>query len=420
MPHREAGGVTARRSGGRTLKLVAVAAVAATVLTACGGSDSADAVKRAQAQVEAKQRSLDDARGTLEEARQQFCAEAQTYIVALDRYGDALTATEPTVGDIKDAGADLEDPGDAAMSAAEGAVAANKAVAKAENDLAQAKADLKQAKYDANDDSASTPSSSASASPKASVAATPLAPAATVNRVKAAESQFEDAQEEITDQTPLKRATQEFNAAAVALEMSWLQLFADSGCLTGDQEKQAQATVEAYTTALQQALSEAGLYDGEIDGVYGPETVAAVQDVQKTHGLPVAGAVDKATQTAIASELAKVGGATATQATASTAAVQQTLKLAGFWNGPVDGAWTPALTTALEDFQKELGVPPTGAVDAATIAAFEKALVAVQTPQTSPAPATASPTSSAAPPRRRSPLRRPRPTTENTAPRRRR
>ena len=51
---------------------------------------------------------------------------------------------------------------------------------------------------------------------------------------------------------------------------------------------------------------------------------------------------------------------------ASTAAVQQTLKLAGYWDGPVDGEWTPALTEALKEFQTALGVKPSGEVDAAT------------------------------------------------------
>jgi peptidoglycan hydrolase-like protein with peptidoglycan-binding domain len=54
--------------------------------------------------------------------------------------------------------------------------------------------------------------------------------------------------------------------------------------------------------------------------------------------------------------------------------VQQTLKLAGFWDGPVDGEWTPALTEALKEFQTALGVKPSGEVDAATVAALEKAI----------------------------------------------
>ena len=67
---------------------------------------------------------------------------------------------------------------------------------------------------------------------------------------------------------------------------------------------------------------------------------------------------------------------TAQEAVVTTTAVQQTLRLAGFWDGPVDGEWTPELTEALEEFQKKLGVKPTGTVDAATIAALEKAIAA--------------------------------------------
>ena len=81
---------------------------------------------------------------------------------------------------------------------------------------------------------------------------------------------------------------------------------------------------------------------------------------------------------------------------ASTAAVQQTLKLAGFWDGPVDGQWTPALTEALKDFQTELGVKPTGTVDAATIAALEKAIAEAQAEAPSPT-TSATPTTSPSP-----------------------
>ena len=65
--------------------------------------------------------------------------------------------------------------------------------------------------------------------------------------------------------------------------------------------------------------------------------------------------------------------------------MQQTLKLAGYWDGPVDGQWTDALTGALEELQKDLGVKVTGTVDAATIAALEKAIAeAGATPTASP------------------------------------
>ena len=90
--------------------------------------------------------------------------------------------------------------------------------------------------------------------------------------------------------------------------------------------------------------------------MYGPETVAAVQALQKANGLPQTGTMDKATEAALRTELVAEGGATAQQETASTAAVQQTLVLAGYWDGPVDGVWTDELTEALEAFQSDLGV----------------------------------------------------------------
>jgi peptidoglycan hydrolase-like protein with peptidoglycan-binding domain len=183
----------------------------------------------------------------------------------------------------------------------------------------------------------------------------------------------------ITSETPLVQAAQQFNAAAVALEMSWLAVFVDAGCLTEPQQEQAQAAVHDYTAALQSALAEAGYYQGNVDGVYGPTTVAAVEALQKAHGLPVTGAVDKATAAALQADLQAKGGAAAQKAIASTAAVQQTLKLAGFWDGPVDGTWTPALTDAVKAFQTKLGVPASGAVDAATVTALQEAISTART-----------------------------------------
>jgi peptidoglycan hydrolase-like protein with peptidoglycan-binding domain len=88
--------------------------------------------------------------------------------------------------------------------------------------------------------------------------------------------------------------------------------------------------------------------------------------------------------------LASKGGAVASNALAQTAAVQSTLKLAGYWTGPVDGRWTPELTDALKKFQTDLGVPATGVVDVATLGALEAAIAsgkaAASAPPTSVAP----------------------------------
>lgn len=70
------------------------------------------------------------------------------------------------------------------------------------------------------------------------------------------------------------------------------------------------------TAALQQDLADAGYYEGEVDGVSGPETVEAVEALQQANGLPRTGTMDKATEAALRSELAAAGGA-ATQAAAT-------------------------------------------------------------------------------------------------------
>ena len=120
--------------------------------------------------------------------------------------------------------------------------------------------------------------------------------------------EFEQARSGIDDRTPLVEASQAFNAAAVALEMSWLHLFADAGCLGDEQQKQAAEAVRTYTLALQQSLQQAGYYDAEVDGVYGPATVAAVESLQEAHGLPVTGTVDKATAEALQADVLAAGG----------------------------------------------------------------------------------------------------------------
>jgi murein L,D-transpeptidase YcbB/YkuD len=359
----------------------------ALLLAACGSSGSGTGkVRVAEKHVSDAQKTLSDAQSNFSAKTAEFCQTSQSYIVALDRYGDVLNQTAPTVGDVSDAGSDLQQPAQDTVASAEAAVNAQQQVVAAEKALADAKAELSAAQAAASGKS-TKPASATTTTPSPTV--TPLAPTETVNRVKQAEADFAAARSGITDQTPLDQASQQFNAAAVALEMSWLQLFADAGCLTDEQQKKAEAAVRDYTSALQKSLAEAGYYQGEIDGVYGPATVDAVQALQKAHGLPVTGTVDNATSAALQGDLSAKGGAAAQEALASTAAVQQTLKLAGFWTGPVDGNWTPALTEALKKFQTELGVKPTGTVDAATIAALEKAIAQAKASASSPPPTTA-------------------------------
>jgi len=359
--------------GRRSRPRASLPVVALAVSLAVAGCSSDSAMKAAEAKVTLKQSAVTDAQAAATAATATFCSASAGYITALDRYGDVLAKTAPTVGDVRTAGKDLTRPQSDAVNAGQAAVTAQQDLATAEQDLAAAQADLAAAQ-------ATATGGTASASTAPSVSPSPTGPNASVTRVQQAEAEFTTAQKGITDATPLRQASQQFNAAAVALEMAWLQLYADAGCLTDEQQAKAQAAVHDYTIALQQQLADAGYYKGTVDGVYGPETVAAVEALQKAHGLPVTGAVDKATEAALQSDLAAAGGATAQATIASTAAVQQTLKLAGYWDGPVDGQWTPALTDALKKFQTDLGVPASGTVDAATIAALEKAIAARPAP----------------------------------------
>src|ERR687897_2069537 len=322
---------------------------------------------------------LEDAAAAATAAESEFCTASTSYVTAIDRYGDVLNATATTVGDVKDAGSDLAQPGEDAQKSTQAVAETRSAVATAEQELADAQAALVAAQASAAGTTppAAPPSQTPSPSP------TP----ASVTRVQEAQTELAAAQAGITDKTPLAQAAEQFNAAAVALEMAWLQLIGDSGCLTDAQQGTAAKSVSSYTKALQQALADAGYYDATVDGIYGPKTVAAVQALQEANGLPQTGTPDKATEKALRSELAAKGGAAAQEETASTAAVQQTLKLAGYWDGSVDGVWTDALTDALEALQKDLGVKVTGTVDAATIAALEKAIAdAGQSASPNPSP----------------------------------
>jgi murein L,D-transpeptidase YcbB/YkuD len=362
-------------------RLMVVAICSALLVAACSNDEPVDPVQAAQARVSAAQEAVNEAQTAFDDASAAFCEDSKDYILAVDRYGKAFDDSSATVGDVKTVGADLVRPRETVESSAEAAVAANEALANAKQELADAEAALKAAE--------SGKSTTASSQP---ATAKPLAPTATVDRVKQAESDLTDAAEGITDQTLLSQATAQFNAAAFALEVAWLRLFADAGCLTDEQEEQAVAAVADYTTALQKDLRTAGYYDGELDGIYGPETVAAVEQLQTDSNLTVTGFVDRATAAALDAAVLAEGGEAAAADLAHTAAVQSTLKLAGYWPGAVDGKWTPELTEALQTFQEDLGVKPTGAVDAATLSALEEAIAEATSPPPTETPSSTPPT----------------------------
>jgi peptidoglycan hydrolase-like protein with peptidoglycan-binding domain len=363
-------------------------AVPLLLLAACGGDDSdddaaTDPVAEAQQRVEAARAELGDAQTALEDAHGAFCDDSRDYIDAIDRYGQVFSEAAMTVGDITTAGADLQEPEEAVRSSADAVAEARDRVAAAEQELADAEAALAEAE------------SGTSGPPAETTTTSTLVPPATVDRVEEAHEDLTAAFEGVTEATAVREATEQVNAAAFALQVASLRLFADAGCLSDDQQADAVQAVVDYTTAVQASLAAAGYYEGEVDGVYGPDTVAAVEALQVDRGLPVTGLVDRATAAALEDAVAASGAEAANLAIAHTAAVQSILAAAGYWTGPIDGQWNDALTAALRAFQTDLGVPATGALDAATLAAAQEALAQLTSPATTEAPDTTETTSEA-------------------------
>jgi peptidoglycan hydrolase-like protein with peptidoglycan-binding domain len=342
--------------------LLLVAACGSDKKAASGGGTTA-----AQARVTTAEKAAADAETALKDAGSKFCTEAKDYIQTIDRYGKVFNDPAATVGDVKTLGADLIAPRASTKTAGQAVVDARTNLDKANKELVDARAAL-----------AAVPASGASTPPTSTPApptTPPTVPPASIDLVQKAEDQLTTASQGITDSTPVTQAAVQFNSAAFALEMAWLNLFNDAGCLTNDQEAKAATAVAEYTTALQTSLQTVGHYTGAIDGVYGPATVDGVKQLQTAASLPVTGLVDQATSAALDAALATKSGAEAVKQSQQTVAVQTALTLTGFWTGPVDGVWTPELTEALKAFQAALAVPPTGAIDPATLAAIRIAII---------------------------------------------
>jgi len=343
-----------------------------TAATEPAVTEPADEVADAEQRVSEAEAGVSAAQEALTSAHAAFCSAAEGYVETLDRYGRVFTDRAATVGDVRTLGGDLVEPREQVVSAADAVATAKDQLAAAQQELLDAQAALAVAIATASSLPVDT------AAPATSTTTT-LVPSATIERVQQAEDDLARTAGQITDETPLVEAGAAYNSAALALEVAWLRLLDDAECLTDEQQADAVEQLTAYTAALQTDLLTAGYDPGEIDGIYGPNTVAAVEQLQTDSGLPVTGLVDEATSRALQSKLDEVGE----QQSMQIVALQTILTLTGFWDGPTDGQWTPELTQALMEFQTALGVEPSGVVDAATLAAFQQALADLETLLTS-------------------------------------
>ncbi|WP_431282163.1 peptidoglycan-binding domain-containing protein [Humitalea sp. 24SJ18S-53] len=136
---------------------------------------------------------------------------------------------------------------------------------------------------------------------------------------------------------------------------------------------------------IQDRLRQAGVYGGQPDGVWGPESQAALERFQQTRNLQVTGQLNQATVATLGLTPGDLLSARNAQPPAPAAAVvpapeplspiavrnvQQRLRAMGFYRGPVDGMWGAGTQAAIERFQQGRGLQTTGQINPATVQAL--------------------------------------------------
>jgi peptidoglycan hydrolase-like protein with peptidoglycan-binding domain len=133
--------------------------------------------------------------------------------------------------------------------------------------------------------------------------------------------------------------------------------------------------------AVQDHLRRSGAYSGAVDGVWGPDSVSALQRFQASHQLQVTGQLNQATLDTLGLDPGVLLGtqqavapvplpAADTLRPSSVRVVQERLHHLGFYNGGVDGVWGQSTANAIGQFQQNRGLQPTGQLTPATVTAM--------------------------------------------------
>jgi len=122
--------------------------------------------------------------------------------------------------------------------------------------------------------------------------------------------------------------------------------------------------------ALQEALIARGIaVVGGADGHFGPKTLAALNEFQRSVGLEVTNSVDEATAIAVGTAVSPLTGLAVGSTGESVKALQEALIGVGHTpKGGADGHFGPATEAALRAFQNGAGLPVTGIADEITVA----------------------------------------------------
>jgi murein DD-endopeptidase MepM/ murein hydrolase activator NlpD len=130
-----------------------------------------------------------------------------------------------------------------------------------------------------------------------------------------------------------------------------------------------------HVAALQVALRALHLLPGNVDGVAGPATVAAVRTFQRRTGLPVDGVAGPRTRAALGRRGRPAYGSRTMgpgDRGWDVAALQYALSAHGFPCGPLDGGFGAHAAAAVLRFQRFAGLPPAGVAGPATRAALRR------------------------------------------------
>ena len=132
--------------------------------------------------------------------------------------------------------------------------------------------------------------------------------------------------------------------------------------------------------SVQEKLREAGVYSGQIDGIWGADSETALQNFQRAHQLNVTGQLNQATVATLGLDPNWLLAAQAVPPPppppaskllpASVRAVQARLGTLGFYSGAVDGVWGQGTQNSVEGFQRARGLQPDGELGPATVSAL--------------------------------------------------
>lgn len=124
--------------------------------------------------------------------------------------------------------------------------------------------------------------------------------------------------------------------------------------------------------ALQVGLRANGVYDGPIDGLIGPLTIAAIRELERQAGLPVTGVATARVRAALGAYARTSLGTRVLRPSISgwdVAKFQFLLAWQGFPSGPTNGLYSERTAAAVRRFQRFARLAVDGVAGPATIAA---------------------------------------------------